>query len=63
MYKQFGDNMPKHNNNEMHEYTYKAICLIYAYVNNAPITSESLKKDIKDIIVIAPKLITVIKIK
>ena len=52
--------MPKHANNErIQPYNLKAICLIYAYVNNTPLTCESLKSDIQAIIVIAPKLITV----
>jgi len=52
--------MPKqHNNQGLPPYNMKAICLIYAYLNHVPLTCESLKNDIKDIIVIAPKLITV----
>lgn len=51
--------MPKHNSNEINEHNYKAICLIYAYVNFAPLTCETLKNDINNIISIAPKLIDV----
>lgn len=53
--------MPKHNNNneKLQGYSMKAICLLYAYLNNVPLACESLKNDIKAIIIIAPKLIAV----
>ncbi len=51
--------MPKHKDQEIQEHNYKAICLLYAYVNNVPLACETLKKNIKEIIVVAPKLISV----
>jgi translocation protein SEC63 len=58
LYKLCTDNMPKHNKNELYG-NLKAICLIYAYMYNIPLTTDSLKQSQEEIISESPKLIMV----
>jgi translocation protein SEC63 len=58
MYKNFVDIMPKHNKQKIPPQNLKAICLIYAYLNNYPLNNELFGKDIEYILSKAPFLIT-----
>jgi translocation protein SEC63 len=56
IYKQFSEIMPKHNKQKIPPQNLKAICLIYAYLNNYPL-NEMYQKDIEYILSKAPFLI------
>jgi translocation protein SEC63 len=57
IYKQFNEIMPKHNKTRIHPSNLKAICLIYAYLNNYPLNKDLFQKDIDFILSKAPFLI------
>jgi translocation protein SEC63 len=57
LWKQFKDQMPKHKEEIIPFSNRKAICLIYAYINNHQFSTEGLKEDLNVILKSAPTLI------
>lgn len=58
LYRKYSELMPKHKEEQIRMGNKKAICLLYAYLDDsAAITSETLKNDLLDILEVAPNLI------